>query len=152
MGFQFPWSKKKEVQEPQAKLDFSVLSEQEILSIKNVLQEKGESEAIIFVKRMTGADLQESQYFVQKLAAEMHYVKPKEIDVASFGEKGDSREVLKKMALDSLTPEDDAELKQLIKEMGTVVAIKIIREKTGVGLLEAKQYAEKLSEELKYSN
>ena len=111
---------------------------------------KGELEAMIFVQKLTGASLEEAQTFVKKLVSEERYARKEEdAKLASFGEEGDSRDILQQKALDSLSTEEIAELKQVIKERGAVVAIKMIREKTGVGLYEAKQYTDRLSEELR---
>ena len=138
--------------EQPAKRGISALTEQELFGVKGILSAKGELEAMVYVQGMTGASLEEAQTLVKKLVSEERYARKEEdAKLASFGEEGDSRDVLQQKALDSLTVEEIAELKQVIKERGAVVAIKMIRVKTGVGLYEAKQYTDRLSEELKYS-
>ena len=137
-------------QEQPAKRGVSGLTEQEIYGVRSMLDVKGELEAMIFVQKLTGASLEEAQTFVKKLASEARYARQEEdAKLASFGEESDNRDVLQQKALDSLSTEEIAELKQVIKERGAVVAIKMIREKTGVGLYEAKQYTDRLSEELR---
>lgn len=139
-------------QEQPAKRGISALTEQELYGVKSMLDIKGELEAMVFVQGLTGASLEEAQALVKKLASEARYARKEEdAKLASFGEEGDNRDVLQQKALDSFTAEEIAELKQVIKEKGAVVAIKMIREKTGVGLYEAKQYTDRLSEELRYS-